>query len=378
MRERKHPARLFVLLALGLGIALVGVLALRFTAVRRVSAQRSQLARAAEAGPRVVVTEAKAGPVTRTTVLPGDVRAFYEVQLTARISGYVKRIDVDVGGRVSEGQVLALLESPQLEEQVRSAWADYQNKLRIAQRLRRLIHSQYVSTQDYEQAAATAQVAKATYESSRAALAYSVLRAPFSGVVTARYVDPGALLQPGTPMIELRDADHLRVNLYVGQDLAPFLRVGDPAEVVQDELPDRVIHARVSRLAGGLDDASRTMLVELWLDNRIARLVPGVFVHVTLHVQAPPLPSVPTEALMTRNGRSLVAVVENKRIRFQEVELGLNEGTTVQIRRGLRAGQLVALSPPTELRDNAPIEPVRAPPTPASAPTRSARTPAPR
>jgi hypothetical protein len=132
----------------------------------------------------------------------------------------------------------------------------------------------------------------------------------------------------------------------------------------------------VSRLAGALDERTRTMLVEAWLDNRVEKLVPGVFAHVTVHAHVPPLPSVPIDALLVRGDQTLVAVVQGRKLHLQPVQTGPSDGKTVQLRGGLTGGELVALSPPPELGEGAPIQPVlkRVP----GEPPRSARTPTPR
>jgi hypothetical protein len=129
-----------------------------------------------------------------------------------------------------------------------------------------------------------------------------------------------------------------------------------------------VIHAQVSKLASALDERSRTMQVEVWVDNRRPVLVPGAYAHVTLHVQAPPLPTIPGEALVERNGQDLVGVVSDHHLHLVPVTLGLNDGRTVQVRTGLHGGETLALNVPPELGEGAAVDPVPRPEPDAGAP----------
>jgi RND family efflux transporter MFP subunit len=331
-------------------------------------------AQAEDKGPPVLVARADPMPAERTLSLSADVRALYQASVYAKVAGYVREVKVDKGDRVKKDQVLGTIESPQTDEATRAARADVALKERTAARARRLAPDT-VSQQELEMAMSDLAVARANLAAALAQQGYQVLRAPFDGVVTARYVDPGALMpaatgstQGGSPFVDVADPSTLRIQFYVGQDSAPFVEAGDDVTLREDARPDQKWPAKVTRKAEALDPKSRTMLVEVQFDNREAHVLPGTFLHVDLGIHAPPLPRVPAEALFVREGRSLVAVVENDHARFVEVEPGVSDGRTMQVRTGLRGGEMVALDLPTEVVDGGPVQakPAPGPPPPAS------------
>jgi RND family efflux transporter MFP subunit len=296
--------------------------------------------------------------------LPGNVRGFLQSTVYAKIAGYVKSIRVDKGDRVQEGQVLGVLESPEVDQQVAAAEADAAVKRRTFERYQQLVKKDFVSVQDFETVRAQYEVSLATLKQTKALLAYATLRAPFAGVVTARYVDQGALVPAATgstesalPLVEIADLRRLRVLVFVQQDAAPFVHAGDPVQIRVDEQPNVCIDAPVSRCANALDPRTRAMLCEIWLDND-HRLYPGTFVQVTFHLAAPRTPVIDSGALVLRDHKPSVAVVRDGRVHFVPVRPGLDDGKTVQIVDGLAAGTRVVLAPPSELAENDVVQPV--------------------
>jgi membrane fusion protein, multidrug efflux system len=382
MTDRRRGRRLTAVLVVAALVALAGAALLTLRRHRREAAERDELSRAAERGPKVLVTRVALAPGERAVTLPGDVRAFWQTTLYAKVNGYVKELAVDKGDRVKKGQVLARIASPETDHQVAQARSTLAVRQRTAARARLLAPKGIMTQQELDQAASDLGVAEAELRRVRSLQDYEVLRAPFDGVVTARYVDPGALLSStgsGQAVVEVSSPDRVRVLLYAGQDVAPFVRVGDAVEVTIDQLPGVTIGARVRRTAEALDPRSRSMLVEAWPEDAPVRLVPGTFAHVTLHVKVPPLPTVPAEALVARGDKLAVARVEDGRLRFVEVEPGFNDGRVLQIRRGVAEGDVIALSPPSDLGDGAPVQPAEAPRKGSGAPgARSARGPPPR
>ncbi|HVX93830.1 MAG TPA: efflux RND transporter periplasmic adaptor subunit [Polyangia bacterium] len=316
-------------------------------------------------GPRVFVTAARATPAARSLTLPGDVRGFLQSTLYAKIAGYVRTIRVDKGDRVRAGQVLAVLESPEVDQQVAAAEADLAVKRRTFERYRELVKKDFVSTQDFETTRGQYEVSQATLRQARAMRAYETVRAPFAGVVTARYVDPGALVPAATgstqsalPVVELADLRRLRILVFVQQDAAPYVHAGDRVEIRVDQDPGVHISAPVSRCANALDPVTRAMLCEIWRENE-HRLYPGMFVHVTFKLTVPPAPVIDSSALVLRHDQPAVAVVRDARVHFVRVRPGLDDGKTVQIVEGLRPGELVTLAPPAELADGAPVQAIQ-------------------
>jgi membrane fusion protein (multidrug efflux system) len=330
-------------------------------ALAREAEQRQQTV---DRGPRVFVADVRAAPASRAVTLPGDVRGFLQSTVYAKIAGYVKSVRVDKGDHVDEGQILGVLESPEIDQQVAAAEADVAVKRRTFERYQQLVKKDFVSVQEFETARAQYEVSLATVKQAKALRAYETLRAPFAGIVTARYVDPGALIPAATgssesalPLVEIADLRRLRVLVFIQQDAAPFVHAGDEVTIRVDEQPDLCISAPVSRCAQALDPRTRTMLCEIWLANQ-SRLYPGTFVHVTFHLAAPPTPVIDSGALVLRNHKPSVAVVRDGRIHFVPVRPGLDDGKTVQIVEGLRVGERIALAPPAELAENDIVQPV--------------------
>jgi RND family efflux transporter MFP subunit len=166
--------------------------------------------------------------------------------------------------------------------------------------------------------------------------------------------------QAALPLVDVADLRRLKILAFVQQDAAPFVHAGDGVTIAVDQQPDVRIQAKVTRCSGALDPRTRTMLCEVWLDNE-HRLYPGTFVHVTFSLEAPRSPVIESSALILRNDKPTVAVVRDGRVRFVKVRTGLDDGKTVQILDGLRPGERVALSPPSELADGDPVQSIEQP-----------------
>jgi membrane fusion protein, multidrug efflux system len=341
---------LIVAAALGAGLLYVRH---RRALTREAERRRDEVGR----GPRVTVAVVKRTPGTRDVTLPADVRGFFQSTVYAKISGYVKSIAVDKGDSVKRDQLLGVLESPEVDQQVAAAVADLMIKRRTFQRYRTLVGRDYVSAQDFDTTRAQYEVAEATLRQARALQAYETLRAPFDGTVTARYVDPGALIPAATgatqgalPFADIADLRRLRITLFLQQDAAAFVQVGDLVDITVDERPDLKIRAPISRIAKALDPRSRTMLCEIWTENA-HHLYPGTFVHVTLHLEGPPLPEVPSAALLIHEAKPTLAAIRDSRVHFLTVRSGLDDGKTVQILEGVEPGERVALNLPAEVSE---------------------------
>jgi membrane fusion protein (multidrug efflux system) len=328
----------------------------------RLVVEGAERQRDVDRGPRVFVERVRVSPAARDLTLPADVRGFFQSTVYAKVAGYVKSMNVDKGDQVRAGQLLGVLNSPEVDQQVAAAEADLVIKKRTAERYALLVKKDFVSKQDYETVLAQYEVARATLAQARSFQSYEVLRAPFAGTITARYVDPGALVpaatgstQSAAPLVDIADLRRLRVLVFVQQDAAPFVHAGDPAHITFDQRPDLVIDAPVSRCADALDPRTRSMLCEVWLDNT-HHLYPGLFVHVTLKLKAPNMPVVESSAILLHADKTAVAVVRDSRVHFVTVRVGLDDGKTVQILDGLRGGEVVALALPAEVAEGTLIQ----------------------
>jgi RND family efflux transporter MFP subunit len=191
------------------------------------------------------------------------------------------------------------------------------------------------------------------------------VRAPFGGRVTARFMDPGMLVtnaQTGfvnaMPMMTISDDTMIRVYAYLQQADVPHVNVGDVAEVSDASNPDRKKTATITRMTGELEQRTRTMLIEVHLDNADNFLVPGSFAYVTLHLQVRSYPQIPVTALLTRGNESVVAVLENNTVRFRRVKIASTDGSTVTLAEGLMAGEKIAANVPDEVKNGSRVQPV--------------------
>lgn len=345
-------------------IDIVTVLALSFYRRHSESRTYDERSKVAESGIAVTVTRVEVSNTSREVTLPADVRAFDQTTLYAKVSGYVRQMRVERGQHVKAGEILAVLGSPETDRDVAAARSDAEAKERIAVRVRSLAPPGVVSQQDLDNAERDARVARANFQRALDVRNYTLLRAPFEGVVTARYADPGALLPAATgatqaalPLVDLANLDRLRIFIYVGQDVAPFAHDGDDVTLWQDEKANEQIATKLTHVAGALDPRTRTMQCEIDLDNRPYHLQPGTFVHARLHIAVPPVPVVPNEALVVRDGKTMVVVVEDDRAHFVPVELGVNDGKTTRLVRGLKGGETIGVSVPVEVSEGARVQP---------------------
>lgn len=311
-------------------------------------------ARSAATGAGAVVKTASVttSPAVRTVDLLGEARPFATVTLYAKVAGYLKTVSVDVGDHVAAGAVLATIESPETDRSLASARADFENKQLTASRVAQLLAKKLVSPQEADQARTEAAMANERLESLREQQAYETLRAPFAGKVTARFADPGALVQSAAssqtsalPVVTVSQVDRLRVFAYLDQSDASIVRTGTHATIALPERPDNRIPVTVSRVSGELDPKTRKMLAELDVDNASGSIVPGSFVQVRIDFPSAPLPQAPVEALLVRGGKTFVATVDDQsRVHLKPVTVAMNDGRAVTFSSGVASGERVALN----------------------------------
>ena len=361
MSERKGRRGVLAVSAVVVLAAAAGAITLFLREHNAQARQVERLRKDVAAGPMVRVAQVKVASADRQVALPAEVRAEQRATLYAKVSGYVREVRVDKGDRVKEGQILAVLESPDLDQQVASAEAELIFRRQQLQRIERLAPSGRVSQQDREQAQESLKVADATLARAKVQRGYEIIRAPFAGTITARYADAGALLPAATgsttaaqPIVDVAQVDRLRVALNLAQDDAARVRVGDKVmlEIAPEQPP---LEARISRLAQALDPRTRTMLCEIDLPHPPQGLYPGAFVSATISLHGQPRPLVPSDALLSKGGQLFVALVQSDRVRFQPVRLGLDDGAHVEVLEGLRGGEMVALNLGTDVADGSPV-----------------------
>lgn len=285
----------------------------------------------------------KRGEIARTVTLPSfRILAYQEATLYAKVSGYLKTLTVDKGDSVKEGQLLAEIEVPELladEVQYKVETAvgrtNYERMAEARQRAPDLVVPQTV-----DDLRGQWEVAQAKLQRTQTLLHYARIVAPFTGIVTARFVDPGAFIPAATTgstpqsaaMVTLMDYNRVRVQVFVPESEVPFIKNGLPVQVTVEELPGRNFAGTVTRFAHALDEATKTMLTEIELANPSGDLRPGAYASVRLEVERKSdALLVPVQALVVEKaGTFLFALADNK-AKKTPVHTGFNDGANVEV-----------------------------------------------
>jgi membrane fusion protein, multidrug efflux system len=343
---------------------------LLFTRQRaRVEAATQQLTTEVQKGPNVTIATAHKVAGSDTLRLIGEARSYQTAIVYAKVSGYMASISVDKGDTVRANQVVAVIESPETDKQYQAAIADAHNKELISNRAATLVKKQMISQQDADQAEADAAVSKANLEQIGTLKSYEQLRAPFGGTVTARYADPGALIQNATasqtsalPVVEISETSRLRIYAYVDQAHAPFVRQGDPVTILDQANAAFKVEAHVTRTSGAIDPKTRTLLVEIDVDNPHNRILAGSFVQVELKVKTPQYIEVPSDALIVRGSQTVVAVVgSDNTVKFTQVVVANQTGEIARLLGGLDEGARVARNLGERVAEGGKVQPIATP-----------------
>ena len=323
----------------------------------------------------VVVVQPQRGDIVRSITLPGDLVGLYQSTLYAKVTGYLKHISVDKGDWVKSGQVLAEIEVPELEQRLARARADLEVQHLTYQRLEQVWKSdpRLVARQDVDIAQGKYLEAKAQMDELTAMVSYTRIVAPFDGVITGRFVDPGALIKAGgeqtasadqgsansssgtSPVLSLAMIDTMRTYVYAPQDAVGSIRRGMPATLTLADLPGRSFEGVVTRYATSLDLGTRTMLTEIDLKNPRHDLYPGMYANVKLELERHrDALKLPESAIGDSAGGKYVMVAQNGKLRRQDVTIGINNGRSAEIVSGLSGGEsVVATLDPSIVPDEA-------------------------
>lgn len=330
-----------------------------------VAAAREARGAAVDRGPRVEFVAAAMGPSERTVTMLADVRANATAILYAKVSGYVKSVHADRGDRVEAGQVVAVIESPEIDQQYAAAATDLEHKRRNLARSQELFAKGNTTQVAMFQFETDARVAEANVKGLETMKGYQTIRAPFPGRVTARFVDPGALITNAQtnmvgalPIMTVSDDSRLRVYCYVQQQDVPFINVGDLADVVDASNPERRMKAKISRMTGELETRTRTMQIEINIDNTEGFLVAGSFANVTVHIPIKSYPQIPVSGLLIRGADAFVAMVENDKLAYKKIRIASTDGNTVTVAEGIRQGDRIAINLPDEVTEGSKVQPI--------------------
>jgi RND family efflux transporter MFP subunit len=329
-------------------IAAAGIVLAKQVTITR---QTSQLVQVAQKGHTVLVAQLTQQAPSREVTLPGEIHGYYETPIYSRINGYVKTMLVDKGAIVKSGQLVAIIDSPETDQQVRNAQASYQIAAITDRRYQALLKEDVVPRQEADTYHATMLETLATWKSNQALQGYERVAAPFDGMITARNLHPGALVGSAsasgtsTPsLFEIAALKPIRVYVYLPQSLAPFVRDRDQATVTVSEYPQREYNGVITRHPSALDQSTRTMLVEVDLANDDLSLYPGMYANVTVRISGSSgAARVPDQALIFDDDKVLVPVVSDSRIHLAEVRLGYDDGINCEVIRGLKGNETIAL-----------------------------------
>jgi membrane fusion protein, multidrug efflux system len=371
------------LISLGLGIGLLAALP---GCGRAPAATQTNSAQP----PNISVIKPIHQEADQSITLPGDAVGFYECALHSKVTGYLQTISVDKGDWVKQGQVLATLEVPELRENLERAKATFAIEKLTYQRLKH-VHDEdpkVVAEQDVDIAYSKMAQAQADLGVLDALVSYTQIIAPFEGVITGRFADPGALIRAGGgdfgvsgngadvssaategagghmsggPVLTMARIDKLRVYVYVPEEEVGLIQIGTHALVTTHGAQSEPIHAQVVRFANSLDLATRTMLTEIDLDNQQHRLYPRMYTTVTLdlvrHPDAIQLPAAAVQGVGQKLG--YVFVVQDDSLIKQPVSLGITDGRLVEITSGLNGNESVVATISSALNQGEKINPIQ-------------------
>ena len=316
--------------------------------------------------PTVSVVNPEELPLTQPIDLPADVQPYQDVAIYARVSGYIGKWFADIGTHVAAGQLLAVIEAPEVDAELAQAQADaatalanYDISRTTAQRWQELVKTHAVSRQEAEQDTSTMKARRAALIAARANVdrlsklqGFEKVCAPFAGVVTDRSIDVGALIDAGATggakqIFHLVETDKLRVFVNVPQDAAPDTGIGTSATLTLPQWPGRTFTGVVARTTNAIDPVSRTLRVEVDIDNPDNAILPGAFASVRLEAkEAHPRLTIPVSALLFRPAAVQVATINTaNRVAMQSVTLGRDFGTRIEIATGLDQHARIVANP---------------------------------
>jgi RND family efflux transporter MFP subunit len=331
--------------------------------------------------PVVAVAKVAREDLFKQVTYPAEFRPYVEVVLHAKVSGYVDKMNVDFGDKVKAGELLATIEVPELQDElnnaiaaVQKAEADYTNANLISGRLVSVneAHPNLVAQQDLDTAVANEQIASAEIAEAKADVGkydtlvnYTRITAPFDGVVTHRYADPGALIQAGTssdtqslPLVRVSDNYLLRLDFPVDVDVVQDIHTGDPVEVHVESLGNKTFTGTVSRFTYDVDDNTRKMITEIEVPNPKLELDPGMYANVTLKVENHTnVLAIPAEAIIAGETPSVFIVTPNNQIEQQPVQLGMETPDQYEVLSGLQEGDMVVVGNHSEIVNGQKVQP---------------------
>jgi RND family efflux transporter MFP subunit len=369
-RPRRTWAIAAVLILLIVAVFIYGILKRR-SEQAGVRADTAQMSDASVS----VVTPQRTAP-KQEIVLPGNVQPFVAAPIYSRTPGYLKKWYVDIGARVKKGQLLAVIETPEVDQQLaqsRSNLATANANLRLAEitknRYTGLLKTHAVSQQDADNAVGTYGANKAIVDANSANVrqlealqSFEKIYAPFDGIITARNIDIGSLINSGsaggvrTDLFHLSHTETLRVYINVPEEFAKAITPGLPAELSMAAFPGRRFPGKVVRTAAAINEATRTLITEVDVENPQSELFSGSFTEVHLNVTAANSLIVPVASLLFRTAGLQVAVVKDGKVVLTPVTAGHDFGQQIEIVSGLKGDETVIMNPPDSITNGQKVQ----------------------
>jgi RND family efflux transporter MFP subunit len=357
-------------------IVVIALVILAFFLIRKKPANAGDVAGIVR---NVAVATVGRQDLNNEVTIPGEFRPYVEAELDAKVSGYLTNISVDFGDKVKTGQRLAMIEVPELQDELNAAIAaeqraeaDYTNAHLIYDRLGDVNrqHPNLVAEQDIDTALAKDSTAYAAVAAAKADVGryqtlygYTQITAPFDGVITRRYVDPGALIQSGTssggaPLLRVSDNYRLRLDFPVSVDDVRDIHLGDSVDVRVTSLGGKTFTGTITRFTDRVNEETRTMITELEVTNSNLEIVPGMYAVVVLKIEkVTNVLTIPVEAVATGSKDTVFTVNQNNEIEEHEVTLGLETPDFYQVTSGLKDGDRVMIGNHSQVHVGEKVEP---------------------
>jgi RND family efflux transporter MFP subunit len=376
--EARSPKRAWLIAVLAVVVVVILVLSGILPRVRARSALQKETAEMAV--PAVVVVQPKPTPGSEELVLPANVQPYIYAPIYARTNGYLKKWYVDLGARVKKGQLLADIETPEIDQQLQQARANLSTaeaNFNLAQitatRYQELLKSDSVSKQETDNAVGTLAANKAIVEADRANVkqleatqSFQKIYAPFDGIITSRNTDIGALINsgsggPSTELFQIAQPSKLRVYVNVPQIYSQAAKAGLNADLVMSEFPGRRFPGKLVRTAESIDPGTRTLLVEISVDNPTNTLLGGSYAEV--HLKVPNKVSsytIPVNTLLFRSEGLRVVGIDNNKAALLPITIGRDYGAEVEVVAGLTGNESVVINPPDSIVNGEAVRVVQA------------------
>lgn len=371
--RRDIPAGAWI--AIVVVVILLGAAIVYGIAARHSDEHKLDAASAASSVLPVSVTHAAVTGSTSEIQLPGNTQAFNDTPIYARTAGYLKQWFFDIGAHVQKGQLMAVIETPEVDQQLqvaeanlKSAQADLGLANTTSDRYQALLKTDSVSKQETDVAVSGASAKRAAVDAAEAGVrrlqqlqSFERVYAPFSGIVTVRNTDIGALIDAGSAaapkeLFRIASVDKLRVFVAVPETYAPAIRNGEIADLTLDEYPGKKFSGTVTRNSNAIDPASRTLNVEVDVENADGKLLPGsyVFVHFKLPQDVQML-SIPANTILFRAEGLRVGVIRDGKVHLQPITIGKDNGSSLEIATGVTAADQIILNPADSLFEGQPV-----------------------